>query len=758
MNPLPNQITLVQFAAIVSDSGQLPSREILWNINGVGQIVLFYLFFALSMLVFVWGIWCRVRLWLKGRRDDNRLNRPAARFKVIWDYVLKQRGVRRKTRVSTFHSLIFYGFLVLLFTTTMVFIDNDLGWKIYRGNFYLAVTVLSDLFGLGLLLGLLYAAQIRYLEHNDRLHSTPADRWAINLLCLLVVQGYLLEAMRIYVTADPWRYYSPVGWALSLAFWSISPLTAQVLHWMTWWFHSLTVFAFIALLPYSKLFHIIASSANLYFRQIDRPKGALAWPGDLEKLLEAAAETESGDFSLGISTIEDLSWKQRLDLDACTSCGRCQEVCPAYNSGKVLSPKWLILDSRNHLFSLHTQNILAGSAAAAQPSASLTAALDAVDRRLLNDYLLTPVPLGKQGPGGIRRADNPLVDAAATGIGGRINAPIAGEVMEEDVFWSCTSCRACMEVCPVGIEHVDYIMDVRRNLTLIQGSLPQEAQSSLKAIETRGNPFGPGEERADWAEGHNVPLLKPGDAVDVLYWVGCVSAYDKRKQKIARSMAKILNASGLSWGILGNRERCSGDPARRLGDENLFQGAAKCNVETLRSVKFKTIVANCPHCFNSLKNEYPQIGPIAEGEIRVLHHTQLISELIGQGRLKVKQGVDAQITFHDPCYLARYNDTTEEPREILVQLARKKPVEMEQNGKLGLCCGAGGGHFWMDLKVGERINKIRTQQALDSGSQIVATACPFCLQMIEDGSKMLNAEEKIAVRDISELVAENLTS
>lgn len=733
----------------------IASRPVLWNISPTIELPIFYALFAASMIVFGWGIWSRIRLWLSGKPDVSRFGRPGQRFKLIWDYVLLQRGVRRKKRAATFHSLIFWGFLVLLFTTTMVFLDSDLGIKIYHGDFYLAVTVLSDLFGLGLLIGLMYASHIRYLEHEDRLHRVPQDAWALNLLVLLVAQGYLLEGMRIYVTQDPWRHYSPVGWAVSLLFWSVSPSAIQWLHWALWWFHSITVFGFIATLPYTKLFHIISSSSNLYFRELERPKGALAFPGDLEKLLEAAAESESGDFSLGVSNISDLSWKQRLDLDACTSCGRCQEVCPAYNSGKVLSPKWLILDTRNHMLSLQAD----GKLASAEKNSGAQAALDSLDRGLLKNLLVQPVPLGVDGPGSIRRADNKLTDNAAKNIGGSAEAAIGGEVMDEDVFWSCTTCRACMEVCPVGIEHVDYIVDVRRNLAMIQGSLPQEAQSSLKAIETRGNPFGPAEDRVNWASGLSVPLLNPGDEVEVLYWVGCVSAYDKRKQKIARSMAKILNASGLKWGILGNRERCSGDPARRLGDENLFQGAAKCNVETLRSVKFKTVVANCPHCFNSLKNEYPQLGAISDDpNVRVVHHTHFISELIAGGRLKVGRGIKEQLTFHDPCYLARYNDTTAEPREILVQLGKKPLAEMSQNGKLGLCCGAGGGHFWMDMKVGERINVIRTKQAQETGSEIVATGCPFCMQMLEDGAKLTNLEEKLKVRDLAELVAENLVS
>jgi Fe-S oxidoreductase/nitrate reductase gamma subunit len=727
----------------------LAHREILWNVQSSANIVLMYSVFTLSVLVCAWGFWKRLELWSAGKPANERLGDWGTRLKILCTDVLGQRRVIRERHARVFHSLIVWGFMVLLFTTTMVFLDHDLGIDIYRGRFYLAVTILSDLFGLGLLIGVLHALYVRYLKQPDKLHSTLADSLMLVFLGLMVVQGFLLEGLRIQATNDPWAPFSPVGLAVGKIFWGLSPLALRVLHFLIWWFHSLTVFAFIALLPYTKFLHIFTSSANLYFREVKRPKGALPHPGDIEKLMEAAMEKD-GDFSIGISTLADLSWKDRLSLDACTSCGRCQEVCPAYNSGKMLSPKWLILDTRAHMHALQVKKGLASDSP-----------LDRLDAELLDAFTLKPQPYGESGAE-FHRADNALVQGSVGAIGRALDQSLAGDVMDADVFWACTTCRACMEACPVGIEHIDYIVEARRGMALMQGTLPSEAQPALKAIETRGNPFGPAESRQDWSEGLSVRILAPGEKVDVLYWVGCISAFDKRKQQIARAMVQILNASGVDWGMLGNRECCTGDPARRLGEENIFQQSAKQNISTLHSVTFNRIVANCPHCFNSIKNEYPQVAAgmddstAGKAQFKIIHHTQFIKELLDANKLQLDCLLSEKITFHDPCYLGRHNDSYEEPRDVLVSIGSRPLVEMKDSKKMGMCCGAGGGHYWFDMKVGERINTLRVDQAVETGATTIATGCPFCLQMLEDGSKIRQVDDTIRVRDVAELVAEAL--
>lgn len=729
-------------------SNQIPAREIYWNLPPEITSLVMYLLFAVAMVVCTYGLYSRLRLWASGTPDSSRFGNYFARFAYIWDYVLKQRGVNREPGPRGFHSLIFWGFNVLLLTTTVVAIDYDLHIPIYRGNFYLALTVLSDLFGFGVLLGVLMAFRRRYVAKPDLIHRTRADGWMLGGIAALIVQGFVLEGIRIAVTHDQWAAYSPIGYAVAQLLNGVSEAPLRAIHRGMWWFHAASVFTFIAILPYSKALHIITASANLYFKQNGRPTGALSYPGDIEQLIEKSAESD-GEFKIGITNILDLTWKQRLDLDACTTCGRCQDVCPAYKSGKALSPKWLVLDTRDHMLSLQAQGKLEANGS---PLAKL-------DRSLLQ-HLLLDTSHGPEENGAAPdyvRAANPRVQAARLAVGGSAEAKLSGEVMDSEVFWACTTCRACEEACPVGIEHVGLIVNTRRASALLEGDIPTEAQASLRAIETRGNPFGPAESRMDWAAGLNVPIVKAGETVDVLYWVGCISAYDRRKQSIARALVEVLNKSGLSWGVLGTRENCTGDPARRLGEENLFQTMAKKNIEVLASVNFKTLLANCPHCFHTLKNEYPDVG-LKLDQARIVHHSQFLKELLANEQLQLKDGADRNVTFHDPCYLGRYNEEYDAPRDVLVQLnsSSKAPAEMANAKKKGLCCGAGGGHFWFDMKVGERVNVLRINQAAETGASTVATACPFCMHMLEDGAKLTDREATLQVRDIAELVVEKL--
>lgn len=725
-------------------------RQILWNVPIWPNVPLMYLLLLAASAVALIGVLRRLELISRGKADAAHLGRPLWR---IWDlmvWALCQKGVMRAKGPAVYHLLIYLGFLALLFTTTMVLIDHDLGIKIYHGNFYLAVTIISDIFGLALIIGCSMALYRRYVTRPDLVHNRTADAAILLALILLATQGFLLEALRIHATDDPWRFYSPVGALIAQIFWPISARGSQVLHYVLWWFHTITVFACLALVPYSKFFHVLMSSANLFFRRRARPKGALPFPGDLEKMMESSEE-----FSIGLATIKDYTWKQLLDLDSCTSCGRCQEVCPAYNSGKALSPKWLILDSRNHALTLNAKGELGKS--------SLPEFAQKTDSFLLNTLFFPSSGLKPQNEGEAVycepefRARNKLVQESALSIGANADARMGGEVLAADVFWSCTTCMACVEACPVGINHVDQIVENRRNMVLMQGELPSEAQATLRALENRGNPYGPPADRAKWLADLGVPILKAGDSVDYLYWVGCVSAYDPRKQKIARALVSIMQKAGISFGVLGSAEGCSGDPARRLGEENLFQTLAKKNIDTLRSLTFKTLVANCPHCFNTIKNEYPQLGNLGSGkQPEIIHHSVLLKRLLKENKISLKEGAEQEFTFHDPCYLGRYNDEYDAPRDSLKAVKSLRIVEMEKSREKGMCCGAGGGHFWMDMKVGQRVNVLRVEQAAQTGANKIATACPFCMQMMEDGAKLTNREEQLQVRDIAEVIAEQL--
>ena len=564
------------------------------------------------------------------------------------------------------------------------------------------------------------------------------------LLVVMCLQGFILEGARIAVTHDEWSSYSPVGALFSNVFWGMSESTIRSIHWLTWWWHAFTVFGCIALAPYSKFFHIISSLSNIAFRSSSKVKGRLSFPGKIETLMETAGD----DFSIGLNSIKDYSWKQLLDLDACTSCGRCQDACPAYNTEKPLSPKWIILDTRNHMLDLHSQGKLV-------EKSSLPPLGNALDKFLLKDYFLSTIGY-KSTNKTFRSTSIPVQEAVLDAQGTSADTPIAGGVIDANAFWSCTTCMACVAECPVAINHVDQIVENRRNMVLMKGEIPHEAQSTLRALETRQNPYGDPKNRADWTKDLDVKILEPGDSVDYLYWVGCVSAYDPRKQKIAKSLVKIMNAAGLSFGVLGNAEGCSGDPARRLGEENLYQTLASSNIELLKTISFKAIVANCPHCFNTIKNEYPDLGNLGHGKKpEIIHHSVLLRRLLNENKIQLNDK-EQSYTFHDPCYLGRYNNEYEAPRESLKKIKGLSIVEMDKSKEQGMCCGAGGGHFWMDLKIGTRVNKVRAAQAAETGVSNIATACPFCLQMMEDGVKLNNLEETMTVKDIAEVIADNL--
>ena len=729
-----------------------PSREIMWNVSSLPNTVAMYAFMTLSLIIAGIGLLRHLELILSGTADDEYQQNFPARFRSLFIQAFLQKKVVRKKGVGAFHTLIYFGFFVLLFTTTMVLIDHDLGIRIYRGDFYLAVTLLSDIFGFGVIVGCGLAAHRRWIIKPDHLHTRSADNYLLWMLVVLCIQGFLLEGLRIHATNDPWANYSPIGNIFAGLFWGLSVEATKQLHFFTWWFHALTVFGFIALTPYTKFFHIIASSANLYFQPRKRAKGQLKSPGDIEQLME-----ESDEFTIGLGTIQDYSWKNLLDLEACTSCGRCQEVCPAYISGKPLSPKWLILDTRNHFLGLGLKEEVAKQSLIPRPLRSL-------DSHLQGRYLeqSSGVAIDKVEDGSVQildpesRGKNSLVQNTPRAIAGNAEARIAGEVMDENVFWSCTTCMACVEACPVGINHVDQIVGNRQNMVLMQGEVPSEAAGTLRSLETRANPYGAPEDRANWIDGLNVRVLKPGDSVDYLYWVGCVSAFDKRKQKIAQALVTLMNHAGLNFGILGTTEGCTGDPARRLGEENLFQTLAKSNIATLQSIRFETLVANCPHCFNTIKNEYPEFGNLGNGrEPEIIHHSVLLKRLLKEERLHIDPDSE-EYTFHDPCYLGRYNDEYEAPRAALKSSSRLPILEPERSKEKGLCCGAGGGHFWMDMKVGERVNALRVDELAETGAKKIATACPFCMQMMEDGVKLTNREDSLEVRDIAEVLVERI--
>ena len=426
------------------------------------------------------------------------------------------------------------------------------------------------------------------------------------------------------------------------------------------------------------------SPVNIFFRSL-RPKGVLN-PVDFET-------TEL----FGVSKIEEFTWKQLLDLDACTSCGRCQDACPAYFSGKALNPKQLILNLKDHLYEVY------------------------------------PVPL-------LRKAVEPRKD-------------MISKVITDEAIWDCTTCRACQEACPVYIEHVDKIIDMRRNLAMERVQFPESAQDALKSLGTRGHPWrGTTATRTTWAEGLEIKELSEDGDMDILYWVGCTAAFDDRNMSVPRAMVRILQEAGIHFGILGPEEKCCGDPARRMGDEYLFQTTSESNIEILKGYNVKKILTTCPHCFNTLKHEYPQFG----GNFEVIHHTDFIAALIRDAKLKLGALDGKRAAYHDSCYLGRYNDIYEAPRNILKAISGIGHVELPRNRTRSFCCGGGGGHMWMEEEPDKRVSERRVDEIIQAKVDVVVTACPYCLTMFEDGVKAKGVEESLQAEDLSELVAEAL--
>ncbi len=604
--------------------------------------------------------------------------------------VLGQRKLLQRIGPGLIHAFIFWGFLVLAPTILIAFIGavdkhSTLPWLGHQGWFAL----LADVFATLVLIGCGAALWVRKVQRPERFKGSHLGEADVILALIATIAATLLlwQACRIALGLNEW----PAGWApvsdlLSNLF-SDNGLT-RVLERVFVWLHVCTILFFLAYLPRSKHLHIISAAFNVWY-------GRTGPGGRLETLRFDDPDVPEEEIRFGAGTAADLTWKQVLDTFSCTECGRCQDACPAFATGKTLSPKLVIMGLRDQLFT--------------DGGAIVTAAES--------------------------RRDAPELPAL-----------VPGAVPEESV-WDCVTCGACVQACPVSIEHVDHIVDLRRHLVMVESSFPAESEPMLRDVERASNPWGKAQsERADWASELGVRVLEPGDrAPEYLYWVGCATSFDERARKTAEATARLMSKAGVEFAILGPREACTGDPARRIGNEYVFQAYAEQNVETLNEAGVTKIVTGCPHCFNTLGNEYPDFG----GHYEVIHHSELLARLVSDGRLAPQRDEGLRVTYHDSCYLARHNDVLAPPRDLVAAVG--EPVEMERSGKRTFCCGAGGAHMWMEERA-QPINENRVREAAGTGAQTLAVACPFCTVMLDDGVQ--STGDQLRVADVATLLDE----
>jgi len=654
---------------------------------GIPGVVWFWIITVVSIGAVVYSLSRRFQVLRIGRSED-RFDRIGERFKHLLVYAFGQRKMFDDGFAGFYHLLIFYGFLMVsIRTVTMVLEGLFAGWELplLHTSVGHAYLFSKDIFELLVLVGLAFAVWRRGVQRKSRIIQSFSAWLVIGLIAILMVTDLLSEGARIAAGALDGSFL-PVSTLVSGLLGSSQP-TLQLIYGACWWIHLMTLYYFANELPYSKHFHVYTSLFNVFFAKLD-PPGKLATM-DLENVDE--------NTRFGVATVTDFTWKQMLDMYTCTECGRCREFCPTTLTHKPLQPVLYLKTVRDQLYS--------------------------EQKSLLAD---------------------PGDDGRASGT------ELIGDIVDPEVVWACTTCRWCERACPLDISYVDKLVEQRRNLVLERAEFPEEAQAAFRGYEVNGNPWQlPGEERGSWAEGMDVPLAaEAGGDFEYLFFVGSPGSYDDHGKKVSRALAKILKSAGVSFAILGPEEASTGDAARRLGNEYLFQMLAMQNVETMNGYGVKKIVTNCPHAYNTLKHEYPDFG----GAYEVVHGTQLVAELVRSGRIKLSETVDVDVAYHDPCYLGRTNGEYDAPRSLLRWIPGVRVREPELTRERSMCCGAGGGRMWLEEKIGERINQTRFAQLEATGTVEVAVACPYCWSMLSDAQNELGHEEATTY-DVIELVA-----
>ncbi|WP_085506291.1 heterodisulfide reductase-related iron-sulfur binding cluster [Thalassobacillus devorans] len=653
------------------------------------------------------------------------------RLKNIWIYVFGQKKLLKDKKSGIIHVMMFYGFILVQFGAI------DFIWKglapdshLPLGPFYPGFTFFQELVTLMILVAVVWAFHRRYVEKLVRLKRGFKAGLVLLFIGALMLSVLIGNGMGLIWHGHEGAWTEPVATSIASVFGWISPTAAAVVFFIMWWIHLLVLLSFLVYVPQSKHAHLLAAPVNVFLTR-QTP------PGKLSKIdFDVDDETAEEDVSFGVGKIEDFSQLQMIDFYACVECGRCTNVCPATGTGKMLSPMDLIIKLRDQL---------------TEKGAAVTGKSPWVPAYAFSNT---------QGNQLAKMAQTQGSGEAAASVEAAQNHNLIGDVITEEELWACTTCRNCEDQCPVMNEHVDKIIDLRRYLVLTEGKMDPDAQRAMTNIERQGNPWGLSKkEREDWRDQEpdvRIPtvkeLKKEGEEFDYLFWVSSMGAYDNRSQKIALAFAKLMNEAGIKFAILGNKERNSGDTARRMGNEFLYQELVEKNIKEFEKNDVKKIITIDPHAYNTFKNEYPDFGFEAE----VYHHTELLAEWLKDGRLKPVHEVKETITYHDSCYLGRYNEVYQPPREVLEMIPGVKLVEMKRNRENGMCCGAGGGMMWMEEKAGHRVNVARTEQALETSPTMISSGCPYCLTMLSDGTKAKEVEESVGTMDIAEILAKSI--
>jgi Fe-S oxidoreductase len=657
------------------------------------------LIMAVAVSAFCWLSWRKLSI-LTALRPDVRWDRPAKRLaRVLKLGLMQTRMIAMEPGAGLIHAAIFIGFLILLVRKVQLIVIGYAPHFVYPGVLGGAYATLKDLVELVVVVAVGLAFWRRFVLRPRRLEPNREATLVLSLILAIMLTDFAFDGFRFALLAPTVegiaheRSFAFVGSALATLLGGLAPATLEAGMHAFYWIQLLTVFSFLVILPTGEHFHIVTALPALFF---GRSTPLARVPSvDLEK---AMSDEAGDDMRIGIRTAADLSWKDGFDAFTCTECGRCKDACPTFLTGKPLALKWMHDSVKQHLLA---------------ESVSLRA--------------------GKS-------ADLP---------------PLVGSVISEDTLWACTTCGYCEHACPIELEHLGKLFGLRQHQVMMEGSFPHELKTVFEAYESQGNPWGlPSDTRGDWASGLDVPLLTSAEQakeIDWLFYVGSAQSFDDRGRKVARAFVRLMQAAGVRFAILGAAEGSTGECVRRAGNEMLFQSLAQSLVETLNGLKVTRIVTCDPHAFNSLKNEYPEFG----GNWEVVHHTQLLDQLIAAGRLK-PLATSERVIYHEPCYLGRHNAEYEAPRRILAQLTRDAPLEFDLNRARAMCCGAGGARFWMEETIGTRINVRRVEQALEKQPRVIATACPYCATMISDGLADLGRAGDVQTRDIAELMADAL--